>query len=327
MKQLSQAKTMNVRALLAVVSMAVLFTGTSNAGVTSLVVTDPNFSAWETPSTGSTPTDNGDGSNDFSGNSLPNTVGGTGWAQLYSAGGANAVVWNPANSSLLAGGALGFAYQSIGGNASNYTNFSEVFGFTGASLASLGGNAVASDNATSPGSGEIAIGDNLATLNGTASISNGVPQLYGTGPGYLAANKYYSLTVMAAVPVGQHFEGLTFGFTDLNSGIPIGGFGLDAWDNTTGGFYQVTYVMSTNPADSFDVLNGDSVQAGDGIGAFIDFGSAQSGGLSTVVITDVSVSVSDTMPEPPVPTPEPSTLVLLASGLVGLLAYSWRKRK
>ena len=43
MKQLSQAKTMNVRALLAVVSMAVLFTGTSNAGVTSLVVTDPNF--------------------------------------------------------------------------------------------------------------------------------------------------------------------------------------------------------------------------------------------------------------------------------------------
>ena len=25
--------------------------------------------------------------------------------------------------------------------------------------------------------------------------------------------------------------------------------------------------------------------------------------------------------------PEPSTLVLLASGLVGLLAYAWRKRK
>jgi hypothetical protein len=29
----------------------------------------------------------------------------------------------------------------------------------------------------------------------------------------------------------------------------------------------------------------------------------------------------------PVPTPEPSTLLLAASGLVGLLAYAWRKRK
>ena len=27
------------------------------------------------------------------------------------------------------------------------------------------------------------------------------------------------------------------------------------------------------------------------------------------------------------PIPEPSTLVLLASGLIGLLAYAWRKRK
>jgi hypothetical protein len=26
-------------------------------------------------------------------------------------------------------------------------------------------------------------------------------------------------------------------------------------------------------------------------------------------------------------TPEPSTLALLATGLVGLLAYAWRKRK
>jgi hypothetical protein len=27
------------------------------------------------------------------------------------------------------------------------------------------------------------------------------------------------------------------------------------------------------------------------------------------------------------PTPEPSTLVLLAAGLAGLLAYAWRKRR
>ena len=29
----------------------------------------------------------------------------------------------------------------------------------------------------------------------------------------------------------------------------------------------------------------------------------------------------------PVVTPEPSTLLLAASGLIGLLAYAWRKRK
>ena len=31
--------------------------------------------------------------------------------------------------------------------------------------------------------------------------------------------------------------------------------------------------------------------------------------------------------QPLVPTPEPSTIVLVAAGLFGLLAYAWRKRK
>jgi hypothetical protein len=54
---------------------------------------------------------------------------------------------------------------------------------------------------------------------------------------------------------------------------------------------------------------------GDSLAIFIDLGGAGT------VVDNVRVTAT------PTATPEPSTLVLLASGLIGLLAYAWRKRK
>jgi hypothetical protein len=76
-----------------------------------------------------------------------------------------------------------------------------------------------------------------------------------------------------------------------------------------GTFYD--YAVTFNGSDFITGLRG-APKAGDvlEIGFVIGTGT---------YVTDIRMDVT--------PTPEPSTLVLLASGLIGLLAYTWRKRR
>jgi len=138
----------------------------------------------------------------------------------------------------------------------------------------------------------------------------------------LQANKTYTLTIA----LGQALDSV--------SGYPYyGGFGLIVADSgpgysgsmiTTevhnsgqdvpdaGTFYD--YAASFNSNDYITGKKG-APKAGDKLRIGLNLGT-------NAYVTDIRLDVST-----PAPTPEPSTLVLLASGLVGLLAYAWRKRK
>jgi hypothetical protein len=148
--------------------------------------------------------------------------------------------------------------------------------------------------------------------------------------GRIQPDTAYTLTVAVGAPTinpdgspGQ-FQGVTIGLADNDAGAAIGGVGIDnlfqinpSWTKqTTGVWFDLSYTLS---ADDVNALLADpddtGVYAGDAMALFIDCG-----GVGTVVdnirMTATSAAV-----------PEPSTFVLLASGLVGLLAYAWRKRK
>ena len=100
---------------------------------------------------------------------------------------------------------------------------------------------------------------------------------------------------------------------------------LDSNSNTDG--YHVFRVVQQPNSETFSVwrdgvLLSDSLAGVAGAGdsfAFGDVGNKWGG--------DVLVDYLRFTPGAYAPVPEPSTLTLLAAGLLGLLAYAWRKRK
>jgi hypothetical protein len=148
--------------------------------------------------------------------------------------------------------------------------------------------------------------------------------------GRIQADTAYTLTLAVGAPTikpdgspGQ-FQGVTIGIADNDAGGVLGGVAIDnlwqinsSWTKTTTGVvFDLSYTLS---ADDVNTILGDpddnGVFVGDSLAIFIDLGGAGT------VVDNVRVTAT------PTATPEPSTLVLLASGLIGLLAYAWRKRK
>ena len=74
---------------------------------------------------------------------------------------------------------------------------------------------------------------------------------------------------------------------------------------------QTFYTDATHPTVDPTLLNS---QGGIGLA------SRLGGGNRTVIFDDIQMGGT-------APSPEPSTLVLLGTGIVGLLAYAWRKRR
>ncbi len=129
--------------------------------------------------------------------------------------------------------------------------------------------------------------------------------------GTLQPHTTYTVTVSVGKVIGQPWEGVYPGFVDVSASGEIGNASLDEWSAADGTFQDLSYSFNSD-----DVIgNGGGV--GDELAVFIDFGGAGT------VIDNVRVTVDG----PGVVVPEPSTLTLLAAGMIGLLAYAWRKRK
>jgi hypothetical protein len=158
---------------------------------------------------------------------------------------------------------------------------------------------------TAVGSGQIALSSANASWysNTTAPFPNDTDD-YGTG--YGAPQTYVNLEVTTA-PDARTAAAPQSTFGSYN-GYTYKGYSM---------FYGNWYLPAT-PADAADYPTVGSILAG----IYVSSGSDVSftGGFGLTNNDFVSGSFSSVVPEP-------STLALLASGLVGLLAYAWRKRK
>ncbi len=153
----------------------------------------------------------------------------------------------------------------------------------------------------STGTNDIAV---LADTQG----SNGVAQT----AIILEPNTMYTLTVAVGKDLTGPWDGFSLEIAEATSGTnlvnaEVHNSGQD--EPNAGTFYD--YAVSFNGSDFVTGAKG-APKAGD----VLRVGFVESWGTycTDVRVTEVTV-------------PEPSTLVLLASGLIGLLAYAWRKRK
>jgi hypothetical protein len=108
-------------------------------------------------------------------------------------------------------------------------------------------------------------------------------------------------------------------YTSTLTSQTYGYFEIQAWSNATDGTQYNTYAAAyaASQAGKPGVYVGDS-------GVF-----TSPVGLSSSIPPSTGNNL-DGMPAVvlrPAPTPEPSTLLMTAAGLVGLLAYAWRKRR
>lgn len=100
--------------------------------------------------------------------------------------------------------------------------------------------------------------------------------------------------------------------------------------------YQMLYNVAGNNVDvyvdgDFVITRSASQNPGTWLSNKAQFGSGSTAGTSTANYAYVGLEaghhVYSDLDQFSSPIPEPSTVVLLAAGLIGLLAYAWRKRK
>ena len=141
----------------------------------------------------------------------------------------------------------------------------------------------------------------------------------GNGPGYA---DYSSALRFTAPSNGEYtVDALMYGAfvprTDAhddheNCTVKVGGI-IDQAQEVTGYYYANTY--DTLTSTQFAYSKALSLTAGETVDFLVTHGS--SGGYAQSAGAQITIT----------PTPEPGTLVLLVTGLLGLLTYAWRKRK
>jgi hypothetical protein len=129
---------------------------------------------------------------------------------------------------------------------------------------------------------------------------------------YNNVNDVYTLTAAIGCDLSGHFDGSDIGFASSSGRVSVDSMGQSHVHPAAGGWALQTFTLTG------DVLVSKSKLAA---GAFTEILLSPSDGcyIDNVTLTATGPDFASV--------PEPSTIVLLASGLIGLLAYAWRKRR
>jgi hypothetical protein len=176
----------------------------------------------------------------------------------------------------------------------------QVYNPTSADFASAAGNGVL----PSPATGSQCLFD--ADTTSTDYVIESTP----TTNWELAAGKTYTVTVTVGQGLQGTFHGLTMGYFDATKGggVPAVRTVLPSQAPMPGTFADFSYSFTPLLTGKSPAHVGDELQ--------VMFDMEGQSYIDNVRIDDGSV-----------PVPEPSTSALLTAGLIGLLAYAWRRRR
>ena len=256
-------------------------------------------------------------------------LGGTGTGYAYSvtdngqvvgkaptaSSGTHAFYWTAAGGIVDLGNSYGSSFATWIDQATGHVVGNESY--------SGGVSAASFFNVNTPGTGT-PLANMLGTGGGTAECVNDTDQVvgfFGDGSGthsyiWNPTGGGVTTDIGARLPVDVFNKA----FSVNNHGLVVGQYGASAaatqyafvYDSATNTAIDLNSATYTGAGLAGFVLN--QARAINDNGQITGLGTTAGGAAHAFLLT-------------PVPTPEPSSLLLAASGLVGLLAYAWRKRK
>jgi hypothetical protein len=162
-----------------------------------------------------------------------------------------------------------------------------------------------------------------------------IPGKFGDGKGGLQAGVTYAMTVaVGRASNSSVFDGFSLGFVDSNAGVGalIQNSEFSSGGNPAAGTF-VNFTAYINGSEfigaQVTTQNGvATIQQDDAITPLIVLGAGAYMDNVTISVTASGGTIDGTAIHAAnlMEVPEPSTLALLATGLIGLLAYVWRRR-